>query len=103
MPSEYTYEVVLMRIEAAIHEAGGVRGLAREWGASPSYISEVRLGRKEASTWILEKLGLETVTYYVQRTTMSDYKCKQCRRVREACRCNKPTTKPNSGERREGE
>lgn len=49
---------MLGRLESAIDDAGGVRALARRWGVSAGYVSQVRLGRRQPGPRILLRLGL---------------------------------------------
>lgn len=51
--------VELVRKEKA--RAGGVRALAREWGISPVYISDLLNGRRGPGPGILKNLGLKRV------------------------------------------
>ena len=49
---------VLRAIEREIKSAGGVRALARHWGISPSYVSDLRLGRRGPGPKVLRRLRL---------------------------------------------
>ncbi len=51
--------IELVRREKA--RAGGVSALAREWGVSPCYISQVLKGRMRPGPRILKPLGLKRV------------------------------------------
>lgn len=53
------------RIRQAIKDAGGVRRLAKAWGISPSYVSDLQHGRRVPGPEILNRLGLRKVTGFV--------------------------------------
>lgn len=44
-------------VAAYISDRGGVRRLAAEWGVSPSYISDLRHGRRIPGEKILSRVG----------------------------------------------
>jgi lambda repressor-like predicted transcriptional regulator len=53
-------------VGAAIHKAGSLRALAKEWGVSPPMLSDVMTGRRGPGPKILNHLKLVrvvTVTY----------------------------------------
>lgn len=51
-------------LEKRITKAPSLRALAREWGMSAAYLSEVRLGQRPVSDRLMAKLGIEKrVTY----------------------------------------
>jgi hypothetical protein len=53
-------------IIALIDQVGGVRSLARAWGITPSYVCDLRNGRREPSDAVCRKFGFRrvvTVTY----------------------------------------
>ncbi len=56
-------------LREAINSAGGVRALAREWGVSPSLISETECGSRRPGRVILDRLGWERITIYRRRHT----------------------------------
>ena len=60
-----TDEVFPDLVRAYISDRGGVRSLAREWGVSPSYISDLSHGRRMPGEKILSRIGwkrVQTVT-----------------------------------------
>lgn len=53
-------------VQAAIDKAPSLRHLAKEWGITPSYLCDIRLGRRAPGPPVLDALGLErtvVVTY----------------------------------------
>ena len=54
-------------VHARIAEAGSLRALAREWGVSPAYLSDLTNGRRGPGPKILGPLGLvrEKIVRYV--------------------------------------
>lgn len=48
-------------IQAAINDAGGVRALARQWGLTPSYITDLRLGRRAPSEEVCRRVCVRKV------------------------------------------
>jgi hypothetical protein len=59
-------------IEGVIATAGGVRALARKWGLSAAYISDIRLAKRDPGPVVLRFLGLKKqeqriVTYHSTR------------------------------------
>lgn len=51
-------------LEKRITKAASLRALAREWGVSAAYLSEVRRGGRPVSDKLMAKLGIERrVTY----------------------------------------
>jgi len=55
---------VLKMIEDAIKKDGAAVGIARKWGVSTSYLSDVRHRRRAPGRAILENLGLYAETIY---------------------------------------
>jgi hypothetical protein len=55
---------VLDKIEAAIRDAGSAQALALAWDIAPSYLSDVRAGKREIGPAILGKMGLSATTVY---------------------------------------
>ncbi len=51
--------VALVRI--AIAKAGSIRALGRQWGVTPSYLCDLRDGRRAPGPKILDQLGLKRV------------------------------------------
>lgn len=45
------------KLKALIKSAGGVRALSREWGCSPSYISDIANGRRGPGEDIQRRVG----------------------------------------------
>lgn len=48
-------------MEAHIEAAGGVRRLAKQWGISAAYVSDLRNGRREPGPAILKRVGARKV------------------------------------------
>ena len=55
---------VLQMVEDAVKKDGTAVGLARKWGVSTQYLSDVRRRRRAPGRAILEKLGLYAETIY---------------------------------------
>lgn len=51
-------------LQTMIDEAGGVRAFAKELGCTPSYVCDMRLGRRAPAPAVLERLGLVKVVRY---------------------------------------
>jgi hypothetical protein len=56
---------VLAKIEAAVRAAGTAQALAERWAVSPSYLSDVRAGKRDPGPAILAHLGLSSIMNYV--------------------------------------
>jgi transcriptional regulator with XRE-family HTH domain len=56
-----TESEVISRVRAKVSEAGSMRELARRWGVSISYLSDILNGRRAPGVTILGHLGLERV------------------------------------------
>ena len=55
---------VLRLLEEAVKEDGAAVGLARKWGISTAYLSDVRRRRRAPGRAILKHLGLYAETIY---------------------------------------
>jgi predicted transcriptional regulator len=55
---------VIEQIEKHIVRAGTQKALAKQWGISQQYLSEVRAGRKDPGDKILKNLNLERIVTY---------------------------------------
>lgn len=62
-------------IQVAIDCAESQRSLARTWGVSPSYLTDLRLGRRLPGPSILKHFGLKrvVVTRYVEDESAKDF------------------------------
>lgn len=61
-----TEQQVIQRVKKEIERVGSLRGLAREWGVTPSYLCDIVNGRRAPGPKILTPLGLrwvKTVSY----------------------------------------
>ena len=70
-----TEDQVRTEIERLIAEAGSLRALARRWKITPSYLSDLRTGRRAPGPQVLGPLGLTrvvTVRYESARLTIGD-------------------------------
>ena len=70
-----TEDQVRTEIERLITEAGSLRALARRWKITPSYLSDLRTGRRAPGPQVLRPLGLTrvvTVRYEPARFTIGD-------------------------------
>lgn len=56
-----TESEVIDVIRARIAKSGSVRALAREWNVSPSYLCDLRDGRRAPGPKILEPFGMRRV------------------------------------------
>lgn len=52
---------VAMLVRERIAKAGSLRGLARQWGISPAYLSDLTNGRRGPGSKVLDWLDLERV------------------------------------------
>lgn len=59
--TEMTESDVISLVRAKVAEVGSMRELARRWGVSMSYVSDLVNGRRAPGAKILEPLGLERV------------------------------------------
>ena len=64
MSAIHDIRLVESKLAARIEKAGGVRALARDWGVSPSYISQVSRGQRRPGPAILDRLGIVAVAGY---------------------------------------
>ena len=64
MNAIHDISLVECKLAARIEKAGGVRALARDWGVSASWISQVSRGRQCPGPAILDRLGIAKVTGY---------------------------------------
>ena len=65
---------VALMVKDKIKAAGSLRALAKEWGVSPSHLSDVVNGRRGPGPMLLSKLGLEkqvTVSFEPAGTSSS--------------------------------
>lgn len=62
---ELTSEQVYERLEKAIAKAGSARMLAKHWGISEAYISDVRCQKRNLSDTILDFLNIKRVVAYI--------------------------------------
>lgn len=71
MSERLTEQQVRERVEALVVKAGSMRALAREWGMTPSYLSDFLNGRRGAGPQIAGPLGLIQVVevYFVEGKT----------------------------------
>ena len=58
METHFDEILIILRIQDAVAEAGSRKELAKQWGISQQYLSDLLRGRREASDRILDKLGL---------------------------------------------
>jgi hypothetical protein len=66
MPEEFTEAQVREQVEAEVLRLGSLRALARQWGMSPSYLSDFLNGRRGPGPQILRPLGLVVTVRYVR-------------------------------------
>ena len=64
MSAIHDIRLVKSKLAARIEKACGVRALARDWGVSPSYISQVARGQRRPGPAILDRLGIVAVAGY---------------------------------------
>lgn len=58
---EYTVEEIRSAIQTAIECSASQRDLAKAWGVSPSYLTDLRLGRRLPGPSILKHFGMKRV------------------------------------------
>jgi hypothetical protein len=64
MTKTFKIQDVLRMLEITIEVEGTAVGLARKWGISTQYLSDVRRRRREPGPSILKGLGLYAETIY---------------------------------------
>ena len=64
-----TEQQVLLRLRAAVNEAGGQQRFAEQHGLHASYISDVLRGKRALADRILATIGVVRETVYREKTT----------------------------------
>ena len=64
MNAIHDISLVESKLAARIEKAGGVRALARDWGVSAAWISQVSRGQRRPGPAILDRLGIAKVVGY---------------------------------------
>lgn len=59
-----TEQEALCVLAAQIEQCGSAQAWAKKHGVSPSYVSDVRMGRRDMGEKMLSALGLERVVTY---------------------------------------
>jgi len=59
---------IILTIKKAVAEAGTQKALAKKWGITPQYLSDVLARRRDPGKSILRNLGLEKQVEYKGQT-----------------------------------
>ena len=74
-PKELTPDDMQRAVQTAIDCADSQRALAKAWGVSPGYLTDLRLGRRLPGPSVLKHFGLKrvVVTRYVADESAKDF------------------------------